>query len=391
MMMVVTVRRRVVCDLLILALLCCCCCLSVCGTDVPAKSFVIVHFSCPGTDGKLSWRLQGEEEWKKCPKKPEEVDQNNDERAQLCVVGGDFYEYWKSRRRIFCRRPSKQVEFMFAIDFATYGGLRNSSSAMAQNNDREATDGAQQPQSQPQTGTAAPAAMAAAPTTAVVGQAQSGVGSPSREAAEAQQKKSPDQTAEDGSAQRQSENITVKEESPDQTAEDGSAQRQSENITVKEESPDQTAEDGSAQRQSENITVKEESPKQTAEDGSAQRPSENIAASPLTSTDAKEHVASAPEASSHSPSSPSSDGAANETSHNSNEGDSESDASGEGNSTVTGTNPLRPARDESANETTEDIAALLPNFSPDGSDVTTVWVRTPLLLLVIALVCAAVR
>ncbi|RNF14548.1 putative surface antigen TASV, putative,mucin-like glycoprotein [Trypanosoma cruzi] len=345
MMMMLTVRRRVVCDLLILALLCCCCCLSVCGTDVPAKSFMIVHFSCPGTDGKLSWHLQDEEEWKKCPKKPEEVDQDNDERAQLCVAGGDFYEYWKSRRRIFCSRPSKQVEFMFAIEFATYGGLRNSSSAMAKNNDREATDGAQQPQSQPQTGTAAPAAMAAAPTTAVVGQAHSGVGSPSREAAEAQQKKSPDQTAEDGSAQRPSEKITVKEESP----------------------------------------------KQTAEDGSAQRPSENIAASPLTSTDAKEHVASAPEASSHSPSSPSSDGAANETSHNSNEGDSESDASGEGSSTVTGTNPLRPARDESANETTEDIAALLPNFSPDGSDVTTVWVRTPLLLLVIALVCAAVR
>ncbi|PWV15027.1 Trypomastigote, Alanine, Serine and Valine rich protein (TASV), subfamily C [Trypanosoma cruzi] len=348
MMMMVTVRRRVVCDLLILALLCCCCCLSVCGTDVPAKSFVIVHFSCPGTDGKLSWRLQGEEEWKKCPKKPEEVDQDSDERARLCVAGGDFYEYGgvKRTRRLFCLPPSDQVEFLFAIKFATYGDLRNSSSAMAQNNDREATDGAQRLQSQPQTGTAAPAATAAASTKAVVDQAQSGVGSPSREAAEAPQKKSPDHTAEDGSAPSSSENITVKEESP----------------------------------------------KQTAEDGSAQRPSENIAASPLTSTDAKEHVTSAPEASGRPSSSPSGDGAANETSHSSNEGDSESDASGEGNSTVAGTNPLRPTRDESANESTEDIAALLQNFVVlDGSDVTTVWVRTPLLLLVIALVCAAVR
>ncbi|PWV15023.1 Trypomastigote, Alanine, Serine and Valine rich protein (TASV), subfamily C [Trypanosoma cruzi] len=349
MMMMVTVRRRVVCDLLILALLCCCCSLPVCGTAVPAKSLVFVHFSCPGTDGKLSWHLRGEEEWKKCPKKPEEVDQDSDERARLCVAGGDFYEHWKrtmkGTMKDFCPPPSDQVEFLFEIKFATYGGLRNSSSAMAINNDREATDGAQQLQSQPQTGTAAPAATAAASTTAVVGQAQSGVGSPSREAAEALQ-----------------------------------------------ESPDHTAEDGSAPSSSENITVKEESPKQTAEDGSAQRPSENITASPLTSTDANEHVASAPEASGRPSSSPSGDGAANETSHSSNEGDSESDASGEGNSTVAGTNPLRPTRDESANESTEDIAALLQNFVVlDGSDVTTMWVRTPLLLLVIALVCAAVR
>ncbi|PWU83644.1 Trypomastigote, Alanine, Serine and Valine rich protein (TASV), subfamily C [Trypanosoma cruzi] len=381
MMIVVTVRRRVVCDLLILALLCCCCCLSVCGTDVPAKSFVIVHFSCPGTDGKLSWRLQGEEEWKKCPKKLREVDQDNDERAQLCVAGGDFYRVWRMKD-LFCSPPSDRVEFLFAIDFATYGGLRNSSLATAQNNDREAIDGAKQPQSQPQTGTAAPAAMAAASTTAVVGQAHSGVGSPSREAAEAQQKKSPDQKAEDGSAQRPSENITVKEESPKQTAEDGSAQRPSENITA---SPLTSTEGAvqSRQRDDESVVTK-------GVHGGGETPGSLQDATPPTG-DANQHVASAPEASSHSPSSPSSDGAANETSHNSNEGDSESDASGEGNSTVTGTNPLRPTRDESANETNEDIAALLPTFSPDGSDVTTVWVRTPLLLLVIALVCAAVR
>nr|CAM33607.1 putative surface antigen TASV-C2 [Trypanosoma cruzi] len=344
MMMMVTVRRRVVCDLLILALLCCCCCLPVCGTAVPVKTFVFVHFSCPGTDGKLSWHLRGEEEWKKCPKKPGEVDQDSDERARLCVAGGDFYRAW--RRRVFCSPPSNQVEFMFEIGFATYGGLRNSSSATAINNDREATDGAQRLQSQPRNGTAAPAATAAASTTAVVDQAQGGLVTPPREAAEAPQKKSPDHTAEDGFAPSSSENITVKEESPKQTAEGGSYPMLSENVTVKEKLPDQTAEDGSASRPSENFTV-----------------------SPLTSAE----------------------GAANETSHNSNEGDSQSDASGEGNSTVTGTNPLRPTRDESANESTEDIAALLPTFSPDGSDVTTVWVRTPLLLLVIALVCAAVR
>ncbi|EAN81802.1 mucin-like glycoprotein [Trypanosoma cruzi] len=360
MMMMVTVRRRVVCDLLILALLCCCCCLSVCGTAVPAKSLVFVHFSCPGTDGKLSWHLRGEEEWKKCPKKPEEVDQDSDERARLCVAGGDFYEYWKSRRRIFCAPPSDQVEFMFEIKFATYGGLRNSSSAMAQNNDREATDGAQRLQSQPQTGTAAPAATAAASTKAVVDQAQSGVGSPSREAAEAPQKKSPDHTAEDGSAPSSSENIAA---SPLTSAEGAVQSRQRDDGSVVDE----------------RVQRKGESP------GNVQD------ASPLGGV-ANEHVASAPEASGRPSSSPSGDGAANETSHNSNEGDSESDASGEGNSTVAGTNPLRPTRDESANESTEDIAALLQNFVVlDGSDVTTVWVRTPLLLLVIALVCAAVR
>ncbi|KAF8280080.1 Trypomastigote, Alanine, Serine and Valine rich protein (TASV), subfamily C [Trypanosoma cruzi] len=343
-MMMMTLRRRVVCDLLILALLCCCCCcLSVCGTAVPAKTFVNVAFSCPGTDGKLSWRLQGEEEWKKCPKKPGEVDQDNDERAQLCVVGGDFFKILRMKE--FCSPPSNQFG-LFGIEFATYGNLSSSSSATAQNNDREATDGAQQLQSQPQAGKAAPAAMAAAPTTPVVGQAQSGVVSPPREATEAPQKKSPEQTAEDGPAPMLTENITVEEESPEHTD----------------------------------------------EGGSAQRPSENIAASPLTSTDANEHVSSAPEASGRPSSSPSGDGAANEASHNSNEGDSESDANGEGNSTVTGTNPLRPTRDESANESTENIAALLQNFvGPDGSDVTTVWVRTPLLLLFIALVCAAVR
>ncbi|KAF5214500.1 Trypomastigote Alanine Serine and Valine rich protein (TASV) subfamily C [Trypanosoma cruzi] len=345
-MMMVTLRRRVMCDLLILALLCCCCCLSVCGTAVPAKTFLFVAFSCPGTDGKLSWRLRGEEEWKKCPKKPGEVDQDNDERARVCVAGGDFYEYSKKRAREFCRPPSDRVEFLFEIEFATYENLSSSSSATAQNNDREATDGAQQLQSQPQAGKAAPAAMAAAPTTPVVGQAQSGVVSPPREATEAPQKKLPEQTAEDGPAPMLSENITVEEESPEHTD----------------------------------------------EGGSAQRPSENIAASPLTSTDANEHVASAPEASGRPSSSPSGDGAANEASHNSNEGDSESDANGEGTSTVTGTNPLQPTRDESANESTENIAALLQNFvGPDGSDVTTVWVRTPLLLLFIALVCAAVR
>ncbi|KAF8294844.1 surface antigen TASV-A1 (TASV-A1) [Trypanosoma cruzi] len=80
-MMMVTVRRCVACDLLVLALLCCCCCLSVCratalevnSTIAPAKPLADVVVFCPGTDGKLRWRFQGEKDWRKCARRPEEA------------------------------------------------------------------------------------------------------------------------------------------------------------------------------------------------------------------------------------------------------------------------------------------------------------------------------
>ncbi|KAF8284988.1 Trypomastigote, Alanine, Serine and Valine rich protein (TASV), subfamily C [Trypanosoma cruzi] len=89
------------------------------------------------------------------------------------------------------------------------------------------------------------------------------------------------------------------------------------------------------------------------------------------SGDANQHVASAPEASSHSPSSPSSDDAAQETSHND--------------------NAPQPITDGGTNGT---ATGMQGPGGADSSDATTVWVRTPLLLLLLlvtALVCAAVR
>ncbi|PWV20515.1 Trypomastigote, Alanine, Serine and Valine rich protein (TASV), subfamily A [Trypanosoma cruzi] len=83
-MMMVTVRRCVACDLLVLALLCCCC-LSVCratasevnSTIAPAKPLADVVVFCPGTDGKLRWRFQGEKDWRKCARRPEEAPEVN--------------------------------------------------------------------------------------------------------------------------------------------------------------------------------------------------------------------------------------------------------------------------------------------------------------------------
>ncbi|KAF5221963.1 Trypomastigote Alanine Serine and Valine rich protein (TASV) subfamily B [Trypanosoma cruzi] len=267
MMMMVTVRRRVVCDLLILALLCCCCCLSVCGTAVPAKTLMDVHVSCSRTDGKLIWRLPGETGWRKCANKPAEGGGGEDECALVCIAAE--YVYKDAENNGLCAPGGRPSVVWTSIGIFLSENIKNCSSA-------------------------------AAPTAAVVGQAQSGVGSPPGEAAETPQKKSPEHTDEGGSYPKLSENFAV---------------------------------------------------------------------SLLTSTDTNEHVASAPEASSQTPSSPSGDNAAQETSHNNNEGNSQADVNGGG--TATG------MRDPGG---------------ADSSDAAILWVRTPLLLLLFtALICAAVR
>ncbi|EKF39765.1 surface antigen TASV, putative,mucin-like glycoprotein, putative [Trypanosoma cruzi marinkellei] len=374
MMLMVTVRRRVACDLLVLALLCCCCCLSVSGAATPnvgfsappVKTYVDVLVSCPGKDGKLRWRLVTEEDyelywpfyteegWNKCPKKLGEVDQDNDERARLCVVAGDMFERDRINKAL-CRPPGKWVEFSFQMTFATYGNLTGSSVAATENNDRAAAGGSQQPQSQPLDS----AARAAAPAAASVGQAQSGGVSSQEKAADAPQRMF-EHTAEDGSHPRQSEN----------------------NVASPLTSTDAAVQGG--QRDGERVVDE-------GVQGKGELPGTSQDATPL-GGEADKHVASAPEASSRPSSSPSGAGAANEASHNNNEGNTQPHANGEGSGTVTGTNAPQPTTDGSTNESAEDIAALLGSFgSPDGSDATTVWVRTPLLLLVTALVCAALQ
>ncbi|EKF29467.1 surface antigen TASV, putative,hypothetical protein [Trypanosoma cruzi marinkellei] len=109
------------------------------------------------------------------------------------------------------------------------------------------------------------------------------------------------------------------------------------------------------------------SPEHAGEGGSDPRPGENMVASSLTLTDAKEHVASAFEASGQSSSSPSGDGSAKETSHNN--------------------NASQPTTDGSRNGT---ATGMRDPGGADGSDATTAWVCTSLLLLVTVLLCAAV-
>ncbi|PWU98369.1 Trypomastigote, Alanine, Serine and Valine rich protein (TASV), subfamily B [Trypanosoma cruzi] len=244
MMMMVTVRRRMVCDQLFLVLLCCCCCLSVCGTAVPEKTLMIVHVSCSRTDGKLRWRLPNETGWRNCSNKPAEGGGGEDDCALVCIAAG--YVYKDAENNELCAPGGGPSVVWTGIGIFLSENVKNCSSV-------------------------------AAPAAAVVGQTQSGVGSPPGEAAEAPQK----------------------------------------------------------------------SPEHTDEGGSYPSLNENFAVSPLTSTDTNEHVASAPEASSQTPSSPSG-------------------------GTATG------MRDPGG---------------ADSSDAATVWVRTPLLLLLLftALICAAVR
>ncbi|EAN93901.1 hypothetical protein Tc00.1047053511861.120 [Trypanosoma cruzi] len=183
MMMMVTVRRRVVCDQLVLVLLCCCCCLSVCGTPVPAKTLMSVHVSCSRTDGRLGWRLPNETGWRKCANKPAEGGGGEDECALVCIAAGYVYKDAENPRP--CVPDGGPTDVWTGIGMRLSENVKNCSSA-------------------------------AAPTATVAGQAQSGVGSPPGEAAEAPQK-SPEHTDEGGSYPSLSEHVASAPEASSQT------------------------------------------------------------------------------------------------------------------------------------------------------------------------------
>ncbi|PWV20528.1 Trypomastigote, Alanine, Serine and Valine rich protein (TASV), subfamily A [Trypanosoma cruzi] len=131
-MLMVTVRRCVACDLLVLALLCCCC-LSVCratasevnSTIAPAKPLADVVVFCPGTDGKLRWRLPGEKDWRKCARRPEEAPEVNGYCARLCNFAGDIYKEPEITR--LCNSASNKNFVAFHMSFEKHEDLKTCS------------------------------------------------------------------------------------------------------------------------------------------------------------------------------------------------------------------------------------------------------------------------
>ncbi|EKF26062.1 surface antigen TASV-A8, putative,surface antigen TASV, putative [Trypanosoma cruzi marinkellei] len=128
MMMMVTVRRRVACDLLVLALLCCCLPVSVAATPglnstaAPAKPLLDVVVLCPGQDGKLRWRIPGDE-WRKCAKKPGEADGDNGNCARLCNFAGDIYN--EPEITSLCASANDTRVIAFHMSFMELVGLTN--------------------------------------------------------------------------------------------------------------------------------------------------------------------------------------------------------------------------------------------------------------------------
>ncbi|PWV20497.1 Trypomastigote, Alanine, Serine and Valine rich protein (TASV), subfamily A [Trypanosoma cruzi] len=338
-MMMVTVRRCVACDLLVLALLCCCC-LSVCratasGVRSTVASTIIlveVEVLSAETDGKLRWRLPDEEDWRKCAKKPGRTPESGDDCTRLCDEAWGIYDDPDINEMcIFGSDPNNAA---FQMKFETHGDLKNCSLGEAPNTDRVTAGGAQH------LAGAAPPVASTAPAVSADGvrQAESGAEGSPGDSAEAPRNKLPDPTAKRRPDPTTSETVTA---SP-LTSTEGAIQ--------------------SRQRDDESVVTK-------GVHGGGETPGNLQDATPPTG-DANQHVASAPEASSHSPSSPSSDDAAQETSHND--------------------NAPQPITDGGTNGT---ATAMQGPGGADSSDTTTVWVRTPLLplLLVTALVCAAVR
>ncbi|RNE96034.1 mucin-like glycoprotein [Trypanosoma rangeli] len=84
-MAMATVRRRAVYALAVLALLCGCCS-SVCGA---ATSNVKVDVSCQNNEGKLSWRVPGENNWRECP---QTVNDYGPRKAEMTSAGSNGSE-----------------------------------------------------------------------------------------------------------------------------------------------------------------------------------------------------------------------------------------------------------------------------------------------------------
>ncbi|EKF29017.1 surface antigen TASV, putative,hypothetical protein, partial [Trypanosoma cruzi marinkellei] len=307
MMVMVTVRRRVACNLLVLALLCCCC-FSVCrASDRHAEesATVGVVVSCPGTDGNLGWRLLNETSWRNCSKKPGEVNKANDDCEQVCVAAENFYQQYRVTKSLCIPFLSNQTYVAFGMNFS-WKEIENCSLAAEVKNTQHAANAAQQLPSQQ-----AAAAPAVAPAPAAVGQAQSGAApTPGKSSERTEKGDSGPLPIENGNA------IPL-------TAAEGAVQ--------------------SGKRDGKSVVDEE------VHGGGKSLGNLEDATPP--GGDANEHVASAPEASSQSSSSPSRDDAEQGTSHNNNEDGSQPGTNGEGTDTVPGTTTPQPTTDGSENGT----------------------------------------
>ncbi|EKF29129.1 surface antigen TASV, putative,hypothetical protein [Trypanosoma cruzi marinkellei] len=200
MMMMTTVRRRVACYLLVLALLCISSSISVHGDAVPEKKWSYVEVSCLGADGRLSWRLSGENVWRRCAKQPGGYENVTDDCARLCDDAGEFY---KSNITGKCPPEGAERDFAFTMSFASYQNITVCPSAPAESSARLGAGDAQPGQSQAQAG------VAAAPKTARDGLGGSGVSGSLGEAAVTPHNKPPDHTDKDRDASKPSENAVA--------------------------------------------------------------------------------------------------------------------------------------------------------------------------------------
>ncbi|PBJ75091.1 surface antigen TASV,hypothetical protein [Trypanosoma cruzi cruzi] len=208
MMMMATVRRGLACYMLVLALFCSSCCMSVRGaaasgvetTAALQKTWTDVEVSCLGTDGRLSWRPSGENDWRRCAKKPGEYESVTDDCARLCDDAGEFY---KSNITGKCPPEGPERDFALTMRFATYGNIQNCTSAPAEKPPQLGAGDAQpgEPQSQ--------AGAAAAPKTAGDGLRRSGVSGPPAKAAATPQNKPPDHTDKGRVPSKPSENAAA--------------------------------------------------------------------------------------------------------------------------------------------------------------------------------------
>ncbi|RNC34375.1 mucin-like glycoprotein, partial [Trypanosoma cruzi] len=153
-----------------------------------------------GTDGRLSWRPSGENDWRRCAKKPGEYESVTDDCARLCDDAGEFYT---SNITGQCPPEGAERDFAFTMLFATYGSIQNCTSAPAENRPQLGAGDAQPGQSQSQAGAAA------APKTAGDGLKRSGVSGPPAKAAATPQNKPPDHTDKGRVPSKASENAAA--------------------------------------------------------------------------------------------------------------------------------------------------------------------------------------
>ncbi|RNE98556.1 uncharacterized protein Tco025E_09413 [Trypanosoma conorhini] len=131
MVTTLAVRRRAVCGLALLALLCGCCAPSfVCAAaaaagaaeapgnpppDVGGKIFLPVDVACELSEGRLRWRLAGEEDWENCTI---DASEPKDEVARLCDSAAWLYGCWNCTEA--CAAAGSDA-VAFTMKVAAYG------------------------------------------------------------------------------------------------------------------------------------------------------------------------------------------------------------------------------------------------------------------------------